>query len=186
MNLMKSKVKIYLIVGIFFLIYSGCKIFTPLQNTTPSMPQSYTGSKDTVNSGQIKWKDFFTDKNLTSLIDTALKNNFDLQIALQDIEIARNNVRLKKGLLFPTVGAGVDVSTEKVGHYTSQGAGDASADITPGQLVPEHLQDYSLGLFASWEIDIWQKLRNSRKAAFARYLGSIEGKNFVITNLVSE
>src|SRR5690606_33025493 len=37
-----------------------------------------------------------------------------------------------------------------------------------------------------WEIDIWGKLRNSKDAAVARYLGSIEGRNFVITNLVAE
>jgi NodT family efflux transporter outer membrane factor (OMF) lipoprotein len=42
------------------------------------------------------------------------------------------------------------------------------------------------GLQTSWEADIWGKLRNSKKAAISRYLGSIEGKNFVVTNLVAE
>ena len=166
---------------------AGCKTFTPVRNTDIApLPQSYNDSKDSTNSAQIKWKDFFTDKNLVALIDSALKNNFDLLTALQDIEIAKNDVRLRKGMLLPMVSAQAGAGLAKVGLYTSQGAGDASADITPGQFVPENLGDLMLGLNATWEVDIWKKLRNSKKAAFTRYLGSVEGKNFVITNLISE
>jgi NodT family efflux transporter outer membrane factor (OMF) lipoprotein len=141
---------------------------------------------DSSNSADIKWKDFFSDADLVALIDTALKNNLELLTTLQDIEIARNDVRAKRGLLFPTVNGAAGYSFEKVGRYTSQGAGDASAEITPGELVPEHLNDYFLGLQTSWEVDIWGKLRNSKKAALSKYLGTIEGKNFVVTNLVAE
>jgi multidrug efflux system outer membrane protein len=169
------------------ILCAGCKMFTPVRNSdTKPMPQAYTDSKDSINSAQLKWDAFFADKNLVSLIDTALKNNLDLLITLQDIEIARNDVRFRKGMLFPTIYAGAGAGVEKVGRYTSQGAGDASAEITPGQVVPENLTDFMIGLNASWEVDIWKKLRNSRKAAFTRYLRSIEGKNFVITNLISE
>jgi multidrug efflux system outer membrane protein len=185
MNLFRK----YKSIGILLMcmVYAGCKTFTPVQTTdTKQMPQAYSDSKDSANSAQIKWKDFFTDKNLVSLIDTALKNNLDLLMTLQDIEIARNDVRLRKGMLFPTVEGGIGLSQEKVGRYTSSGAGDASTEITPGKLVPDPLNDYLLGLHASWEVDIWKKLRNSKKAAFTRYLASVEGKNFVITNLVSE
>ncbi len=168
------------------ILFASCKMLTPVQDKDKAMPESYSDSKDSVNSAQIKWKDFFQDKNLVTLIDTALKNNPDLMITLQDIEIARNDVRLRKGMLFPVVNATAGAGLEKVGHYTSQGAGDASADITPGQLVPEDLGNFYLGLNATWEVDIWKKLRNGKKAAFARYLESIEGKNFVITNLISE
>ena len=176
-----------LAVLLICIVYTSCKTVTPVQNTdVKSLPQSYNNSTDTINSAQIKWKDFFSDKNLISLIDTALKNNLDVLMTLQEIEIARNNVRLKNGRLLPIVTVGAGLGREKVGLYTSQGAGDASADITPGQVVPENLNDFHLGLQASWEVDIWNKLRNSKKAAFTRYLGSVEGKNFVITNLVSE
>ena len=150
------------------------------------IPQSYTDQKDTINSAQVKWRDFFKDQNLISLIDTAISKNFDLMVTFQEIEVAKNNVRLKNGQMLPTLAGVGSAGTTKVGHYTSEGAGDASADITPGRLVPSPLNDYMLGLQTSWEADIWGKLRNSKKAAVARYLGSIEGKNFVITNLVAE
>ena len=167
--------------------FACCKTPTFVPTTsTKSLPQSFSNSKDSANSAEIKWKDFFTDKNLVALIDTALKNNLDLLTSLQDVEIAKNNVLFRKGLLFPTINAAAGASLEKVGLFTSQGAGDASADITPGNRVPENLSDFYIGLQTSWEVDIWGKLRSAKKAALTRYLSSVEGKNFVVTNLVAE
>jgi outer membrane protein, multidrug efflux system len=185
MNLLRNKKNINVLL--MCCIFVSCKIAEPVQNSRVLIqPQSFAGGTDSLNTADFKWKDYFTDKNLVALIDTALTNNFDLLAALQDIEIARNDARFKKGLLFPTVNAGAGYSLEKVGRYTSQGAGDASAEITPGQTVPENLSDFKLGLQASWEVDVWGKLRNAKKAAFSRYLSSVEGKNFVVTNLVAE
>ena len=48
------------------------------------------------------------------------------------------------------------------------------------------LTNFSAGLSASWELDIWKKLRNGKKAAVLEYLASIEGKNFMVTQLVTE
>jgi NodT family efflux transporter outer membrane factor (OMF) lipoprotein len=162
-------------------------MLAPVEKTEPqAMPDAYVASKDTMNSATIKWKKFFPDKNLDDLIEVAIKNNQELEMTLQEIEMARSDVRVKKGLLLPMVTAGAAAGVEKVGRYTSTGAGDASTDITPGKEVPEALQNYELGLHAVWEVDIWKKLRNSKKAALSRYLATIEGKNFVVTNLVAE
>jgi outer membrane protein TolC len=48
------------------------------------------------------------------------------------------------------------------------------------------LNNFRVGISASWELDIWKKLRNGKKAAVLEYLASIEGKNFMTTQLVSE
>ncbi|MDH5603426.1 MAG: TolC family protein, partial [Cyclobacteriaceae bacterium] len=56
----------------------------------------------------------------------------------------------------------------------------------PGVEFPELLGDYMLGAFADWEVDIWKKLRNSKKSQYFRYLSSIEGRNFMVTNLIAE
>lgn len=185
MNLLRNNGHIGIML--MFTLLTACKIVEPVQKKRIlEQPKTFAENTDSINSAKIRWKDYFTDKNLVALIDTALNNNFDLLTALQDIEIARNDVRFKKGLLFPTVTAGAGYSMEKVGRYTSQGAGDASADITTGQLVPENLSDFNLGLHASWEADVWGKLKNAKKAVFSRYLGSVEGKNFLVSNLVAE
>ena len=183
------KIIIWSPIGIIIccIFLGSCK--TPsgvLTSNNQVIPQSYTDLGDTTNSARLKWRDFFKDQNLVSLIDTAIKKNLDLMMTFQEIEVAKNNVRLRSGQMLPTVAGLGSAGTTKVGRYTSEGAGDASADITPGRLVPSPLNDYMLGLQTSWEADIWGKLRNSKKATVARYLGSIEGKNFVITNLVAE
>ena len=43
-----------------------------------------------------------------------------------------------------------------------------------------------MGAFASWEVDIWHRLRNARQAAALRYLATVEGRNFMTTNLIAE
>lgn len=170
------------------LAYSSCKIPALVQkNENNSTPNSYVNrNSDTTNVAKLKWKDYFKDQYLTNLIDTALQHNQELNITLQEIEIARNEVRARKGELLPSVGVKVGAGLEKVGRYTSQGAGDASAEIKPGKEMPEPLPDYLTGLYANWEVDIWHKLRNAKKAAYTRYLSSVEGKNFVVTSLVAE
>jgi NodT family efflux transporter outer membrane factor (OMF) lipoprotein len=154
-------------------------------NDTP-IPTSYTGSIDSTNVAIIAWSSFFNDKKLMVLIDTALKNNLDVLTTIQEIEIAKSKIRFANGKLMPTVTAGVGLGIEKVGKYTSQGAGDGSADITPGQLVPENLTDLRLGFQAGWEADIWGKLRNAKKSTLNNYLSTVEGKKWVTTNLIAE
>jgi len=166
---------------------SGCKIPALVQSPElKTVPSSYGNTQDTVNTATIQWRNFFSDKYLVSLIDTALKNNQELMITLQEIEIARSDIRVRQGKLLPAVVGGGGAAIDKVGLYTSQGAGDASTEIKPGQEVPEWLPDYRLGVYANWEIDIWKKLRNAKKAAVSRYVATIEGKNFVVTNLIAE
>jgi len=179
----------YRIAGLILLsaVYSACKLPQYNQrNENKNVPSNFSGSLDSTNTGAVQWRNFFTDPNLISLIDTALKNNQELNITLQEIEIAKNEIKAKKGELLPSVGYRVGAGLDKVGRYTSSGAGDASTDITPGQGVPDVLPDYSFGLQANWEADIWHKLHNSKKAAVSRYLSTVEGKNFVITNLIAE
>lgn len=173
------------------LMVAGCKAPAPETTTTSTpVPESFgttTQSQDANNNtATLAWKDYFKDQNLVELIDVALKNNQELNITLQEIEIARNDIRVKKGLLLPTVGVRAGAGVEKVGRYTSQGAGDANTDIKPGVKTPDPLGDFTISAYANWEVDIWKKLRNSKKAALNRYLATVEGKNFVITNLIAE
>jgi NodT family efflux transporter outer membrane factor (OMF) lipoprotein len=166
----------------------GCK--APVAETaaaSAAVPESF-GAKnlDTINTGSMKWRAFFKDQNLIDLIDTALKNNQELNITLQEIEIAKNDIRVKKGLLLPSAGVRAGAGIEKVGRYTSQGAGDATTEIKPGVEMPDPLGDFTIAAYANWEVDIWKKLRNSKKAAVNRYLATVEGRNFVITNLIAE
>jgi multidrug efflux system outer membrane protein len=168
------------------LMYTSCIGPSMARKENKKVPESYNNLKDSTNTAKIQWKDFFKDPNLAALIDTALKNNQELNIMLQEINVAKQEVRARKGAYLPMVGIGAGGGIDKVGLYTSQGASDAVNDITPGKKVPDVLPNYVVGLTASWEVDIWKKLRNSRKAAAFRYLSSIDGKNFMVTQLIAE
>lgn len=174
------------------LTVAGCKAPAPeaAPTTSTPVPESFGTTTQTQdannNTSALVWKDYFKDQNLVDLIDVALKNNQELNITLQEIEIAKNDIRVKKGLLLPTVGVRAGAGVEKVGRYTSQGAGDATTEIKPGVETPDPLGDFTISAYANWEVDIWKKLRNSKKAALNRYLATVEGKNFVITNLIAE
>lgn len=183
-----NQINKYLIAGTLLVVLSlsSCVPSMKLRNESKSVPDKYTDTADSTNSAMLKWNEFFTDPNLVALIDTALKNNQELNIMMMEIDIANNEVRARKGEYLPSVGLGAGAGIEKVGKYTSQGVSDEADEYEPGKHVPEHLQDYMLGFFASWEIDIWKKLRNKKQAAFNRYLASIEGRNFMVTRLVAE
>jgi multidrug efflux system outer membrane protein len=183
----KIKINKYTALLAISLAVAGCKIpeITSSVATKP-MPDSFGISSDSLNIANKSWRDYFKDKNLISLIDTALKNNQELSVTLQDVQIARNEVAFRTRDLSPTVGYRVGAGVEKVGRYTSQGAGDAPTEIAPGKEFPDPLTDYGASLNANWEVDIWKKLHNAKKAAVTRYLASIEGKNFVLTNLIAE
>lgn len=131
-------------------------------------------------TAQQHWDLFFTDPNLRELIDTALSNNQELNIALQEIIVAKNEAAGLKGEYLPRLDAGAGAGIEKVGSHTSQGV----SDETHG--VATHLPEFKFGLTASWEIDAWGKLRNAAKAAGLRYAATVEGRHFIITEIVAE
>ncbi len=183
----KNKIFKSLIVLGFALSIVSCKVPSAISaNESNPIPRSFGVSTDTLNTSNSTWQNYFNDPNLTNLITVALKNNQELLITLQEIEIAKNDIRVKKGILLPSVGFRAGSGVEKVGRYTSQGAGNANTDLIPGRQFPDPLTDFNIGVYANWEVDIWKKLRNSKKAAITRYLSSIEGKNFLVTNLISE
>jgi len=174
--------------GCVLLLATACSLPPSLVNKTHDqfLPKSYYNSHDSTNTGAIKWREFFTDPYLVSLIDTALKNNQELNITMMEIEIAKNEVRARKGEYLPFLGLRGGAGVEKASRYTNIGAGEAANEIAPGKETPDPLQNYMVGAFATWEVDIWNKLHNAKYAAANRYLATIEGKNFLVTNLVAE
>lgn len=175
------------IVVILLIFVSACKVPSIIEvENKQAIPNTFNDSKDSINSATTKWQSFFADATLMSLIDTALKNNYELLSNVQDIEIAKNAIRIKHADLLPKVSSAVGLGLEKTARYTAAGAGNASTEIIDGKEVPEPISDIFLGFRASWEADIWGKLHNAKKSAFIKYLKTVEGRNFLITNLVAE
>lgn len=155
-------------------------------------PAHFTGAEAGADSSMasMPWRQFFTDTTLVHLIDTALHNNPDLQIALQRVEAARSNILLSRGALLPAVNAVASAAVDNYGEYTMNGVGNDDTNLSPNvsgkRKIPDPTPDYFLGLRSSWEMDIWGKLKNKKKAALARYLASAKGRQFIVTELVAE
>lgn len=170
------------------LLFDACKVPSSMvpRDENKSVPTGYKDTRDTTNSGTMKWREFFTDPNLVQLIDTALHHNQELNIIMQEINVARNEVRARKGEYLPFIDLQGGVAVEKAARYTRNGAVDATTEIEPGKEIPDPLPDIFVAANMSWQVDIWKKLRNARKSAMYRYLGSTEGKNFLVTQLIAE
>ncbi|WP_430406661.1 TolC family protein [Fluviicola sp.] len=183
----KNKISSWFVIASIAITVTACKsLKIHYKDEKRYTPEAYQSSKDTTNTADVKWKTFFHDQYLIALIDTALKNNQELNITLQEIAVAQSEVRAKKGEILPSAGVGVGAGLEKVGEYTRDGAVEKNLPIRDGKSFPDPLGNFTVGLNASWEVDIWRKLRNGRDAASSRYLSTIEGKNFMVTNLVAE
>ena len=152
----------------------------------PELPPTFDGTVGQRTPRSVPWNSFLQDSQLRELVRQALRDNLELKIAAERVEVARASVRLAKGAQLPRVDFAAGAGVRKFGLYTMDGAGNATTDITPGQTVPEHLPDLAFGLQAKWEVDLWGKLKNQRGAALARYLASQEGVNLLITSVVAD
>ncbi|HYC85016.1 MAG TPA: TolC family protein, partial [Chryseosolibacter sp.] len=183
----------FILLICFWGLLESCITPVALKKETNDIPASFRGSglaiqtaADSANIAKINWREYFDDENLIALIDTALIKNQELNIALQEINISRNDIRARRGEYLPFIGLRAGAGVEKEGKFTRPGAVDENIEIEEGRAFPQPLPDYMLGAYASWEVDVWKKLKNAKKGAASRYLASVEGRNFTITNLIAE
>lgn len=154
----------------------------PKRYNTPQLPDSNgLGSVDSAAS--ISWRHFFSDPYLVSLIETALANNQEFNIAIQDILIAANEVKEKQGEYWPKVGLGAGGSYIRPSENTVEGVLD---EITQRDFYRNPDFNLNLGPSLSWEVDIWKRLRNAKEAARLRMVAQFEVRNFLISRLVTE
>ncbi|WP_460934700.1 efflux transporter outer membrane subunit [Spirosoma humi] len=180
-----------LVAGAVLGSLGGCRtIHQPTSTPVVSVPQSFAGNADSSGIGEQPFRLLFTDPNLVALIDTALVNNLDQKIALQRINVARATFGISQGALLPQVDAVATAGLDRFGRYTMNGVGNfdtnLSDNVKGGRLIPNPTPDFFTGFRASWEADLWGKLRNRRRAAYNRVLASVEGRNLVLTALTAE
>src|SRR5262249_51080458 len=85
------------------------------------VPEGYGRPGDETNAASQSWRQFFDDPNLLELVELALKNNQELNIAIQEIYIANSEVLARSGEYLPRVGFGAGAGIEKPGRFTSNG-----------------------------------------------------------------
>ncbi|OYW78209.1 MAG: hypothetical protein B7Z37_00810 [Verrucomicrobia bacterium 12-59-8] len=168
-------------ISFMTLLCTSCEDLRHFGKKTEQVPE-----KTASFTGVSQWRKHFTDPKLQALTEQALNNNRDLKIALQRIEMAKAQITAARSVLAPKVSGVAGAGIQRFGLYTMDGAGNSTTPIYDGRIVPRDVQDYTVGLQTSWEIDLWGKLRSKKASATARLLASVEGRNLVQTHLIAD
>ncbi|MBS7229751.1 TolC family protein [Flavobacterium psychroterrae] len=179
---MKNYITKIVIIAILITTIISCKVSKDIETPKDAFPENFRNasvSKDTTSIADVEWKNFFTEKDIVQLIDSAVAKNNDLQIAIKNIEIAQYRFTQSKWGNVPQVNLNVSASTSNPSDNSFTGKNLSQA------LGQNHIDDYSAGASLSWEADIWGKIRNQKKGAYAGYLQSEEVKKALQTNIVA-
>lgn len=176
----------YILLLSIILWMAACKV-PSISNKQESLnlPANYTPIQDTMNMVKIPWRQYFSDANLIALIDTALQNNQELNIILQEIEMSKNEILQRKGEYKPFVNLKAGAGPDRAAKYTWDGFSEEDLKANPDK-GPKYIGDFMVGAYFSWELDVWKKLRNATKSAAIKYSAAVEGKNFIVTNIIAE
>lgn len=148
---------------------SSCGIYTKYK-PAETVPDGLYGANveiaDTANFGNSDWKEIFTDSYLQIYIDQALQNNTDYQSAQLRIEEAKATLLSSKLAFLPSFALAPQGT---ISSFDSQKA----------------TKSYELPVTASWELDIFGRMRNSKKQAQALYAQSVDYKQAVRSQLIA-
>lgn len=148
---------------------TGCMVGPNYKRpNVPAPPNFRAGEAPAVAAslGETKWFDLFEDETLRGLIKEALTANYDIRIAAQRVLQAEGQLAATRSSLFPQLNAQADAG--RIGVKTP-------------------IQSWG-GLFgvASWEVDLFGKLRRATEAARAELLGLHENQKAVMQTLVAQ
>lgn len=171
------------------LLITSCSITKKYERPTDLQTNKlYRGvnTSDTASIADLPWNQLFTDGNLQQLIQTGLNNNYDLKIAVARIQTATNNLQQSKLAFLPSLSADAQVTRSKTSaaQIKSFGIGGDSTGGGTSIVLPTNTL-YALTGTASWELDVWGKLRSNRRAAIAAYLQSDAYRHAVQTQLIA-
>lgn len=163
----------------FFILLtlSGCLSGPNFKEPQLQLPDKFIESKEAGKIKNIKdwWQNFY-DTTLNAFIERAIQNNFDVEIAKEKIREARAMYNFEKAQLFPEIDINGSYERRKVSQslYESRFIGPPEQNL------------YQLGFDASWEIDIFGKLRRGKIAAYHEVKAMIEEMCDVMISLICE
>ncbi len=147
-------------------VTAGCSLAPDYER--PATPVTSEWEADETVKQPLSWKEQFTDPELQTLINTALKNNRDLKLAALNVAEYQSQYKIERDALIPSVNASGSVTR----GYNTQGTG-------------QYLTTYSVGGSLSWEIDFFGYIRNQKNAALEGYFASYENQRSAQISLIA-
>jgi len=171
--------KAIFVVGFLVMLCSGCTVGPNYKKPAVLVPPEYrgvspdqTGKSEVASFGDQKWWDAFQDETLQDLIQTALKQNYDLRIAAARILEARAQLGISRADQLPSVAAGAAATNERIPQTVGRPSVETSA--------------IQISLSLAWELDFWGKLRRATESARANLLSQEWAQRQVVNSLVSD
>ena len=138
-----------------------------------SVPDAYRLQMPVSEVVQSAWWTAYADPHLNALVDEALANNRDLRIASARVDEFAAILAGTRSQAFPQVGYGLSANRSR-----------ASEDLIPS-IVDNKSTTFNALLTASWEIDLWGRIRRETEAARANLLATEEARRGVTLTLIS-
>jgi outer membrane protein TolC len=146
---------------------AGC-VSPPEKQLSPeavALPSDWVVEGDT-NAVITSWWNSFGSTQVVAVVEKAMTNNYDLQSAIARMDMAAADSRIAGADLYPQIGANLDASRSKQNFIglPIPGAGDEPLSTT--------FEQYGLNIVTTWELDVWGRIRQGKKAAIADFQAS--------------
>ncbi len=158
-------------------LVAGCTLGPDYKRPGIQAPDSFQYStKDAVDSADTLWWQQFDDPVLDGLVREALAHNSNIAIATANVEQAAALLPQVRSQFFPQVGYGAGGGQERTRE-------PSFASQLPD--YPNPATSYQAALSASWEIDLWGRIRRQSEAALADVLATSEARRGVVLSVVA-
>jgi multidrug efflux system outer membrane protein len=161
------------------LVLAGCAVGPNYHRPPVQTPAQFRNSSDpgaTNSLADLGWWEVFNDPTLTNLIHIALTNNYDVRIAAARVEQYRALVAQAQSQFLPQANI-------TAGAYRGENATLGSPNAKGEGL---NANSYLAALNATWEIDLWGRIRRLNESARAQFLATEEARRGVRLSLITD
>lgn len=151
------------------LLISGCSLSPKYEQPKANLPQDFGVEYSNETISQTWWKDF-GDEYLNGIVEEALKNNYDLAVAMERVSQARSSWGYARSDRYPSLSAQGEATRNKK---------------NPKQGEFDNYNNFSLSGILSFELDLWGRARDADRSAYATLLASKANRDTIRLSLIA-
>jgi len=174
----------------------GCTVGPDFKRPDPHLPAQWSPASTskaltTEPQSVANWWSTFQEPTLSSLIERGVTSNLDLRAAVLRISEARAQREVAEAAFWPSVDANASFARQRISEATANGAaltrfGNVNIPGVPSVGFPNPYNQFQLGASASWELDLFGRVRRSVEAANADLQASVEDQHAVLVSLCAD
>jgi outer membrane protein, multidrug efflux system len=175
---MRTVIATWVAIAMMASTLAGCAVGPDYKRPAVVAPEAFRGQPtvEPASLADLAWWEVFRDPTLKQLIQDALASNYNVQLAAARVQEARAQVGVARSKFFPSIGYVGLAQRNRGGVQALLGL---NPDTTANNL-------FVGALHASWELDIWGRIRRLDEAAVAQLIGAEDARRGVLLTLVSD